>query len=54
MELGEFRRWIREKYIGEGKLKNYLSEKVKQNILPVSFAQIAIAAYSEEDDNKLN
>jgi hypothetical protein len=52
MALGEFRRWIREKYIGEGKFKNYLSEKVKQNILPASFAQIAIAAYEDNEENK--
>ena len=54
MALGEFRRWIREKYIGEGKFEHYLSDKVKQNVLPASFAQIAIAAYSENDDKKLN
>ena len=54
MALGEFRRWIREKYIGEGKFEHYLSDKIKQNVLPASFAQIAIAAYSENDDKKLN
>ncbi len=47
--LGEFRRWLREVYIGEGKLRNYLENKVKQNDLPVSFAQLAIAAYVEKD-----
>lgn len=54
MALGEFRKWIREKYIGEGKFKNYLSEKVKQNVLPASFAQIAISSYGESDEKKLN
>lgn len=43
--LGEFRRWFREKYIGEGKFQKYIENKVKQNQLPVSFAQLAIAAY---------
>lgn len=43
--LGEFRRWFRESYVGEGKFKKYLEGKVKDNTLPVSFAQLAIAAY---------
>lgn len=43
--LGEFRRWFRESYIGEGKFQKYIEGKVKQNLLPVSFAQLAIAAY---------
>jgi hypothetical protein len=49
--LGEFRRWVREDYIKAGKFKNYLSDKVKHNALPASFAQIAIAAY--DDDGKI-
>lgn len=43
--LGEFRRWLREEYINGGKLKSYLETKVKDKTLPVSFAQLAIAAY---------
>lgn len=43
--LGEFRRWMRETYIGAGKFKNYLEGKVKERALPISFAQLAIAAY---------
>lgn len=43
--LGEFRHWLREIYIGEGKLQNYLDGKVSRKELPVSFAQLAIAAY---------
>jgi hypothetical protein len=43
--LGEFRRWIRAQYIGEGKLSNYLTSAVKKKELPASFAQRAIAAY---------
>jgi len=43
--LGEFRKWLREKYIGEGKFENYITGKVKQKELPVSFVQLAISAY---------
>jgi hypothetical protein len=46
--LGEFRRWFREDYIGEGKFKKYLEGKVQRNELPVSFAQLAIAAYIQQ------
>ncbi len=45
--LGEFRRWYRESYIGEGKFKSYIETKVKQNQLPASFATLAISSYSE-------
>lgn len=45
--LGEFRRWLRENYIGEGKFKNYIESKVREKALPVSFAQLAISAYTE-------
>ena len=47
--LAEFRRWIREDYIGEGKFQKYIEGKVQQKQLPASFAQLAIAAYSGED-----
>jgi hypothetical protein len=43
--LGEFRRWFRETYIGEGKFAKYIEGQVKDKALPVSFAQLAIAAY---------
>lgn len=46
--LGEFRRWFREHYVGEGKFANYLSSKVKARELSASFVQLAIAAYEEE------
>lgn len=49
MALGEFRRWMRETYIGEGKFTNYVNNQVKKRALPASFAQLAIAAYTEED-----
>jgi hypothetical protein len=47
--LGEFRRWFRESYVGEGKFKKYMESNVRQNQLPVSFAQLAIAAYVDKD-----
>ena len=48
--LGEFRCWFREVYVGEGKFANYVSSKVKSLELPASFAQLAIAAYTVEQD----
>lgn len=50
MALGEFRRWMRETYIGEGKFQKYLSDKVAQKALPASFAQLAIASYKGGDN----
>jgi hypothetical protein len=47
--LGEFRRWFRDVYIGAGKLQNYLEGKVARKELPVSFAQLAIAAYGVKE-----
>lgn len=44
--LGEFRRWFREIYIGQGKFSTYITGKASQKQLPASFAQLAIAAYS--------
>ena len=52
MALGEFRKWVRENYIGDGKFEKYLTEKVKQKALPASFAQIAIAAYKDNEETK--
>ncbi len=52
MALGEFRRWLRETYIGEGKFEKYLTAKVKENLLPASFVQLALAAYSDDDSPK--
>ena len=46
--LGEFRRWFREDYIGAGKFQRYLEAKVKERALPVSFAQLAVAAYVKD------
>jgi hypothetical protein len=47
--LGEFRRWLREDYIGKGKFSAYLTTKVEQKQLPASFAQLAISAYQGDD-----
>lgn len=43
--LPEFRRWMRENYIGDGKFTKYLNDKIKQKQLPASFSQIVIEAY---------
>lgn len=47
--LGEFRKWLRETYIGEGRFKAYIAQKVQQKELPASFAQLAVAAYGGAD-----
>lgn len=47
--LGEFRRWFRETYVGEGKLVNYLKGQAKKKALPASFAQLAIEAIEGND-----
>lgn len=44
--LGEFRRWFRESYIGDGKFSRYLDGKVKSKELAPSFVQLALVAYS--------
>lgn len=49
--LPEFRRWMRENYIGEGKFTKYLNDKIKQKALPPSFAQLVIAAYNLDDSD---
>lgn len=48
--LGEFRRWFREDYIGQGKFERYITGKVKDKALPISFAQLAISAYGKKTD----
>lgn len=47
--LGEFRRWMREDYIGEGKFAKYIEGKVTQNQLPPSIAQVARSLYGPDD-----
>lgn len=48
--LGEFRRWVRQSYIGEGRFAKYLDGKVKRQELPASFAQLAITAYAPKGE----
>jgi hypothetical protein len=43
--LPEFRRWMRENYIGGGKFANYINDKIRQKALPASFSQLVIKAY---------
>jgi hypothetical protein len=54
MALGEFRRWLRENYIADGKFANYLKDKVGKNELPASFAQLAISSYPSGEPKRLN
>ena len=49
--LPEFRRWMRETYVGGGKFSNYINSKIKQKELPASFAQLVITAYDINGDN---
>lgn len=46
--LGEFRRWFREDYIGEGRFKKYLIKKVKDRILPEGYVERALIALAKE------
>jgi hypothetical protein len=50
--LAEFRRWMRENYIGDGKFTTYINNKIKQKELPPSFAQLVVNAYKLEDKTK--
>jgi hypothetical protein len=52
--LGEFRRWFREQYIGQGKFSAYLLNAVRKKELPISFAQLAIVAYLPGGPPQLN
>lgn len=47
LALGEFKRWMRENYVGEGKFERYIHDKVARKQLPPSFAQLAIGAYKK-------
>ena len=42
--LGAFRKWVREAYIGDGALKNYLQNQSRSGNLPHSFTQLALKA----------
>lgn len=47
--LPEFRRWMRENYIGDGKFTKYINDQIKKKELPASFAQLVITAYNLDD-----
>jgi hypothetical protein len=51
--LADFRKWVREQYIGAGKFAAYLTAKVRNQELPASFAQIAIGAYNQDETEQL-
>lgn len=46
VSLGEFRRWLRETYVGQGKFEAYLSAKGTQRGLPASVTQMAVAEFT--------
>jgi hypothetical protein len=46
--LGEFRRWFRHDYIGEGRLKSYLSKKVSEKTLPRDYVERVLLAVIKE------
>ena len=46
--LGEFRRWFREDYIGEGRFKKYLARKVNERLLPEGYVERAMLALIRE------
>ncbi len=46
--LGEFRRWFRQDYIGEGRFKKYLTNKVKERLLPEGYVERAMLALLRE------
>lgn len=47
--LGEFRRWFREDYIGEGRFKKYLAKKVSEKALPEGYVEDAMLALTRGD-----
>jgi hypothetical protein len=46
--LGEFRRWFRHEYIGDGRLKNYLSKKVSQRSLTAVYVERVLIAVTKD------
>jgi hypothetical protein len=46
--LGEFRRWFREEYIGEGGFKRYLARKVNERLLPAGYVEKAMLALMKD------
>lgn len=50
--LGEFRRWVREFYLPE-KFPAYISMKIRDGALPVSFSDVAWRAFGLESDQPM-
>jgi hypothetical protein len=48
--LGDFRQWLRNSYIGNGRFAKYIEQKVAQKELPASFAQLALSVYGQESE----
>ena len=46
--LGEFRRWFKKDYIGEGRFKSYLTRKVTEKLLPDGYVERAMLALVKE------
>jgi hypothetical protein len=46
--LGEFRRWFREDYIGQGRFKQYLTRKADELLLPQGYVERAMLALTKE------
>ena len=47
--IGEFRRWFRHEYIGEGRFKKYLSRKVTERLLPEGYVERAMLALTKNE-----
>ena len=47
--LGEFRRWFRQDYIGEGRFQTYLAKKVSEKALPEGYIERAILALTKHE-----
>jgi hypothetical protein len=45
--LGEFRRWFRQDYIGDGRFKKYLTRKVSARLLPDGYVERAMLALTK-------
>ena len=45
--LGEFRRWVRQDYIGQGRFKAYLARKVHERLLPEGYVERAMIALTK-------
>lgn len=46
--LGEFRRWFRQDYIGEGRFRKYLTRKVSEKLLPDGYVERAMLALARD------